>query len=100
MTANARPPEDRATGAAGATGAKERPGDRKRLGRVLPSLLPYWKFVAFGAGLVPVNTGAQPAGPQPTRIAMQGTHDELLAEGGLYAAMYRRQMLEEELSRL
>lgn len=35
-----------------------------------------------------------------TRIAEQGTHDELIAEGGLYAAMYRRQMLEEELSRL
>ena len=35
-----------------------------------------------------------------TRIAEQGTHDELIAEGGRYAAMYRRQMLEEELSRL
>lgn len=34
------------------------------------------------------------------RIAETGTHDELVAAGGLYAAMYRRQMLEEELSRL
>ena len=35
-----------------------------------------------------------------TRIAERGTHDELVAAGGRYAAMYRRQMLEEELSRL
>ena len=35
-----------------------------------------------------------------TRIAERGTHDELLARSGLYAAMYRRQLLEEELSRL
>ena len=96
MTANAHPPEDRATGA---TGAKERPGYRKPPGRVLPYLLPYWKFVALGVGLVLVNTGAQPAGPYPIRIAMQGTHDELLAEGGLYAARCRRQMPEEESSR-
>ena len=96
MTANALPPEDRATGA---TGMPERPGDRKLPGRVLPYLLPYWKFAALGAGPVLVNTGAQPTGPRPTRIAMQGTHDELLAEGGLYAAMYRRQMPEEESSR-
>ena len=89
MTANARPPEDRATGA---TGAKERPGDRKLLGRVLPYLLPYWKFVALGVGLVLVNTGAQLAGPYLTRIAI----DDHIATGdiagltgilGLYAAM-------------
>lgn len=34
------------------------------------------------------------------RIAEEGAHDELIAAGGLYAAMYRRQMLEEELERL
>ena len=99
MTANTRPPEDRTTGATGANGMPERPGGRKLPGRVLPYLLPYWKFVALGAGLVLENTGAQPAGPYPTRIAMQGTYDELLAEGGLYAARYRRQMPEEESSR-
>ncbi|HEX9067682.1 MAG TPA: ABC transporter ATP-binding protein, partial [Ktedonobacterales bacterium] len=32
------------------------------------------------------------------RIAERGTHASLLAEGGLYAAMYRRQLLTEELS--
>lgn len=89
MTANARPPEDRANGA---TGAKERPGDRRLLGRVLPYLLPYWKFVALGVGLVLVNTGAQLAGPYLTRIAI----DDHIATGdiagltgilGLYAAM-------------
>ena len=107
MTANTRPPEDRATGATGATGANgatgatgatgangmpERPGDRKLLGRVLPYLLPYWKFVALGVGLVLVNTGAQLAGPYLTRIAI----DDHIATGdiagltgilGLYAAM-------------
>src|SRR5205823_7441943 len=31
------------------------------------------------------------------RIAERGTHRELLERGGLYAAMYRRQLLEEEL---
>ncbi len=30
-------------------------------------------------------------------IAERGTHRDLLARGGLYAAMYRRQLLEEEL---
>jgi ATP-binding cassette subfamily B protein len=31
------------------------------------------------------------------RIAERGTHDELVALNGLYAAMYRKQLLEEEL---
>ena len=35
-----------------------------------------------------------------TRVVERGTHDDLVAAGGLYAGMYRRQMLEEELSRL
>lgn len=32
------------------------------------------------------------------RIAEEGTHEELEERGGLYAAMYRRQLLEEELA--
>jgi ATP-binding cassette, subfamily B, multidrug efflux pump len=31
------------------------------------------------------------------RIAESGTHDQLVAKNGLYAAMYRKQLLEEEL---
>ncbi len=31
------------------------------------------------------------------RIAEQGSHDELLARGGLYADLYQKQLLEEEL---
>ena len=31
------------------------------------------------------------------RIAERGTHEELVARNGLYAAMYRKQLLEEEL---
>ena len=31
------------------------------------------------------------------RIVERGTHDQLVARNGLYAAMYRRQLLEEEL---
>ncbi len=33
------------------------------------------------------------------RLREQGTHDQLLAQNGLYAALYRRQKLEEELYR-
>jgi ATP-binding cassette subfamily B protein len=32
------------------------------------------------------------------RIAERGSHDELVAAGGLYAALYRKQLLEEELA--
>jgi ATP-binding cassette subfamily B protein len=31
------------------------------------------------------------------RIAERGTHDQLVAANGLYATMYRKQLLEEEL---
>jgi ATP-binding cassette subfamily B protein len=32
------------------------------------------------------------------RIAERGRHDELVAQGGLYATLYKRQLLEEELA--
>jgi ATP-binding cassette subfamily B protein len=32
------------------------------------------------------------------RVAERGTHDELVARGGLYADMHRRQLLEEEIA--
>ena len=32
------------------------------------------------------------------RIAERGTHDSLIARGGLYAALYEKQLLEEELA--
>ncbi|HKS41315.1 MAG TPA: ABC transporter ATP-binding protein, partial [Blastocatellia bacterium] len=32
------------------------------------------------------------------RIAERGTHDELIARGGLYAVLYEKQLLEEELA--
>ena len=32
------------------------------------------------------------------RIVEQGRHDELVAGGGLYATLHRRQLLEEELA--
>jgi ATP-binding cassette subfamily B protein len=32
------------------------------------------------------------------RIAEQGTHDQLVTQGGLYAALYRKQLLEAELA--
>ena len=33
------------------------------------------------------------------RVAERGTHDSLLAEAGIYARLYQRQLLEEELDR-
>ena len=32
-------------------------------------------------------------------IAERGTHEELLARGGLYAELYQRQLIEEELEK-
>jgi ABC-type multidrug transport system fused ATPase/permease subunit len=32
------------------------------------------------------------------RIAERGRHDELVAHSGLYATLYKRQLLEEELA--
>ncbi|HXG01556.1 MAG TPA: ATP-binding cassette domain-containing protein, partial [Bacteroidota bacterium] len=34
------------------------------------------------------------------RIAEQGTHDQLVERGGIYAELYRKQLLEEELEHL
>ena len=33
-------------------------------------------------------------------IAEQGTHDDLVSHGGIYAELYRKQLLEEELEHM
>ena len=66
--------------------------DRRLLASVLPYVVPYWPFVAFGVALVLVGTGAQLAGPYLTRIALDdyiagGDIEGLFGLLGLYAGI-------------
>jgi len=56
---------------------------------------PPFAFTAYAIGRDPLNLRYD--GDGTFRIAETGTHDELLAKGGRYAALAREQQIEQEL---